>query len=297
MEFQAIPAGEFRMGSRGGDPGEEPPHRVRIARPFYLGRVPVTQEQLAVWTREQTPPDGLHEDRFGGWPHNPAENLSWNDALAFCAWLNASRRESLPAGYVATLPTEAEWEYACRVVAIESTAEGPRAVASETEYHTGDGEAALGDAGWFDGNSGYQPHQVGEKAANGAGLHDMHGNVWEWCWDAWDLDAYKTRVDGVTDPGSRAREGWLCDGSSSGASQEGNPGRVFRGGSWYSTARLCRSANRYRRRPDYRHGDLGFRVCLVPGPEGGAPGGGARRDAEAQPESQAAPPSTEKSAI
>jgi formylglycine-generating enzyme required for sulfatase activity len=264
MEFQAIPAGEFRMGSCSGAPGEEPMHLVRIAKPFYLGRVPVTQEQLAVWTSEQTPPDGVHENRLKSQPHNPAENLSWNDALAFCGWLNEARRESLPVGYLATLPTEAEWEYACRVVAIESTAEGPRAVASETEYYTGNGEAALDHAGWFDRNSGYQTHLVGQKAANGVGLHDMHGNVWEWCWDAWDLDAYKTRVDGVTDPGSRAREGWLRDGSASAAVEEGNAGRIIRGGSWYSTARLCRSANRYRRRPAYRHADVGFRVGLVP---------------------------------
>jgi formylglycine-generating enzyme required for sulfatase activity len=138
----------------------------------------------------------------------------------------------------------------------------------ETEYHTGDGEEALADAGWFHGNSGYQTHQVGEKAANGAGLHDMHGNVWEWCWDAWDADAYKARVDGV-DPGSRARDAWLCHGSSSVTGAEMDAGRVIRGGSWYSPARLCRAANRYRRRPDYRHADLGFRVCLVPGPERG----------------------------
>jgi formylglycine-generating enzyme required for sulfatase activity len=269
MEFQAIPAGEFRMGSHDGAPGEEPAHLVRIARPFYLGRVPVTQQQLAVWTAEQTPPDGSHENRLRGWPHNPAENLSWNDALAYCAWLNVARRERLPDSYLATLPTEAEWEFACRVVSIESTAEGPKAVVSETEYHTGDGEAALTDAGWFDRNSGYQTHEVGGKAANGAGLHDMHGNVWEWCWDAWNPDASNARVNGIVDPGGLAREEWLCTGSPSIASSQGNPGRVIRGGSWYSTARLCRSGNRYRRRPDYRHADLGFRVCLVRRPATG----------------------------
>lgn len=287
MTFQSIPPGCFRMGSRGWAPREEPVNRVRIAhetsdsvvRPFYMGTYPVTQ--FAAWKPE-------HENGFPNKPDRPAERVTWDEAMAFCGWLTSGRGREFPPGYVATLPTEAEWEYACRVVATESTEEGPRAIASETEYHTGDGEAALREAGWFDGNSGTETHSVGEKVANGVGLHDMHGKVWEWCWDAYDDDAYRTRVDGVIDPGNGERERWLRDGPSLAASKELIPVRVIRGGSWEHTARDCWSACRFWWRPGLRVWDQGFRVCLVPGPlteeieQTGSPGDGAARDAEAE---------------
>lgn len=296
MSFQLIPAGAFRMGSRGQHSNEEPQHLVRMTRPFYLGTVPVTQEQFGVWTRDHTPPGGVHENHFKGRTGHPAENLSWDDALAFCAWLNEAYGAMLLGGLVATLPTEAEWEYACRA-------------GTETEYHTGDGHAALRDAAWFDENfETGATHAVRLKAANGFGLHDVHGNVWEWCWDVYDADAYRTRVDGVADPGSDERETLLHGGAAARASSEGNPDRVIRGGSWFGSAGFCRSASRLGWGPGNRFGDRGFRVCLVPRPvpersaERGASVGGARpayaqgfgaasRDAEAESEGAGAPAS------
>ena len=158
------------------------------------------------WTREE----GIaHQNDFKGHPDHPAENLTWDDAMMFCAWLNETRRAALPEGYVATLPTEAEWEYACRA-------------GTDTEYSTGDGAAALDAAGWFDGNSDGTTRPMGKKAPNLFGLHDTHGNVWEWCWDVWDADAYKARVDGVTDPGAAGRCAAIAEGRALVKSQDGS---------------------------------------------------------------------------
>ena len=234
MRFRRIDPGEFRMGGRGEYADEEPIHRVRITRPFYLGVYPVTQAQFAVWTKLK----GVdHKNHFGGKNH-PAENLDWNQATQYCDWLNEDCHARFPAGFVATLPTEAQWEYACRA-------------GTDTQYNTGDGAAALARTGWYDESS---THPVGEKEPNSWGLCDMHGNVWEWCKDVWDEHAYQRRVDGITDPVSALDEGSKV------------PGRVMRGGSWNDTARGCRSAVRNRWRPDFRNWDTGFRVCLVPGP-------------------------------
>ena len=278
MEFQRIPAGEFRMGSRGEHPDEEPAHTVRITRPFYLGRYPATQAQFEVWSREA----GVdHKNHFSNRADHPAESLTWDEAVAFCAWLNATRAGELPAGHVACLPTDAEWEHACRA-------------GTDTEYYTGDGEAALREAGWFgaDFETG-STHPVGLKRANGFGLYDMHGNVWEWCWDAYDADAYKMRVDGVVDPGTDERRLAFEAGALAAAAGGRNPGRVFRGGSWGNVARVCRSACRGWIVPGIRYRVRGFRVCVVPGPVTGrtsgpgaepAAGDGARRDAGAESE-------------
>ncbi len=157
---------------------------------------------------------------------------------------------------MATLPTEAEWEYACRA-------------GTETEYHTGDGATALAEAGWFgeDVDSG-STHPVGRKRANAWGLHDMHGNVDEWCFDVYDQDAYTVRVDGVADPGHADR--WrVLQGAVVASEREGEasiPVRAFRGGSWYIAARNCRAPYRVKNWPGNRVADIGFRVCLVPGP-------------------------------
>ena len=240
MSFQLIPAGSFRMGSRGDNHREEPRHLVQITQPFYLGTFPVTQQQFAQWKLE-------HKNGFLGKPHHPAESMNWHEATQYCSWLTANFGNRLPAGFEAGLPTEAQWEFACRA-------------GTETEFYTGDGKAALAEAGWYRGNSESQTHPVGQLYENLLGLHDMHGNVWEWCADAWDVHAYKKRVNNICDP--------LVDGAN-------DAFRVIRGGSWYYSPGDCRSACRFRGWPDDRISFQGFRVCLF---LGSCPGRSARAE-------------------
>lgn len=271
MVFHAIPPGEFRMGSRGCDADEEPRHRVRIAAPqdradvppFWMAKTPVTQAQLARWTgsaeyeawfvreAEARALQGKHVNHFADKPSHPAENLSWWEAVGFCEWLGRSAvaplprpgLAALPEGWTlrASLPSEAYWEYACRA-------------GTDTEYGSGSGEEALRRVGWFgekwdEGGA----HPVGRLEPNAWGLFDVHGNVWEWCVDPWDEHAYRGRLDGDDAPVPQADLSSSAD-------------RVYRGGSWLSTAWGCRSANRIGWGPSDRLGDLGFRVCLLPGP-------------------------------
>jgi formylglycine-generating enzyme required for sulfatase activity len=132
-------------------------------------------------------------------------------------------------------------------------------VAQGQRRNTGDGVAALAEAGWYGGNSGVEAHPVGERKENKWGLYDMHGNVWEWCRDAFDEDAYKKREDGAVDPEVTA---YVDD-----------PLRVLRGGSWFGAADRCRSFSRNWGRADSRLTSNGFRVCLVRSPVA-EPGGG-----------------------
>ncbi|MBL9183835.1 MAG: formylglycine-generating enzyme family protein [Verrucomicrobiaceae bacterium] len=261
MDFQVIPpvsvqkaaheAGQplsFLMGSRDGDSSEKPRHRVIIPRPFYLGTYPVTQEQFAVWTdsadyakwfagaHERQEVDGAtpHQNHFSGSRLLPAENLSWYEAKAFLNWLNQIGQ--LPSGLEAQLPSEAEWEYACRA-------------GTETEYWCGDGEAALREVGWYDGNSENRTHPVGEKEKpNPWGLHDLHGNVGEWCQDYADLNSYVERPDG-----------WHAGVWEAGDSSC----RVLRGGCCFRVAIGCRATHSDGRPPHHRIWFEGFRVLLV----------------------------------
>ena len=222
MQFKLIPAGEFMMGSpeddRDKQRDETPQHPVRITQPFYLGIHEVTQEQYQKVMRR-------HPSRFKG-PSRPVEQVSWRDATEFCTKLSEMDTE-----HAYRLPTEAEWEYACRA-------------GTTTRFSCGD-DLDPGCA-WFKDNSSGKTHPVGEKQPNAWGLHDMHGNVLEWCQDWYDAAYYKSSPsDDPTGPATGSR-------------------RVFHGGSWLIAARHCRSANRPRDRPDYRFNNLGFRVVLVP---------------------------------
>ena len=241
LEFAWIPPGEFLMGGYGGWWAEEPRHRVRFHQGFYLGVYPVTQTQFAVFTAAR---NLNHKNYCPDRPSHPAENLNWMEACGFCDWLQEICSDSIPPGFRASLPTEAQWEYACRA-------------GTETEYYTGDGKAALDAAGWFGQNSGGSTQPVGRKVANAWGLHDMHGNVDEWCLDEWDAAAYSKRPDGVVDP---------VVGDVSASAEGKNRDRVVRGGSWYDSAWNCRSAYRFWGSDVFRFRSLGFRACLVPGP-------------------------------
>ncbi len=237
MVFRRIPAVRFVMGARGEYEDEEPPHEVELTRDYWMAETPVTQRQFAVWTKAAKI---QHENHFKDKPDHPAENMDWNEATAFCQWLTKGCRGGIPKGMVARLPTEAEWERACR--------SGTDSQTTDSEYWSGDGVGALAEAGWFNKNSNSSTQPVRAKAANGFGLYDMHGNVWEWCADAWDDRAYARRVSGFQDPYNAPREE--------------DPYRVPRGGSWGISAGYCRSGFRARRRLNRRYGDQGFRVCL-----------------------------------
>ena len=256
VNVPACPEG-FLMGGRGQDADAEPIHRVaihRVAIPedfcpdeddFWLGETAVTQAQFDVWTQAT---GHSHAHHFKGKPDHPAENLTWHEAMEFCGWLTETCAKQFPKGFCfAELPCEAQWEYACRG-------------GTATEYHTGDGEAALREAGWHgeDWSSG-STHPCGGKARNPFGLYDMHGNVWEWCLDRWDSSAYRRRWDGITD-----RETYRLNEKF--GDQDSNPNRVLRGGSCMCTASRCRSAFRNWDRAGNRLRSGGFRVCLVRSP-------------------------------
>ena len=237
MAFRLIPACPegFLMGSRGYDSTEEPINRVVVAEDFWLGETPVTQAQFAIWKREL----GIdHKNYFEGHPTHPAESMTWRQAIEYCDWLTAQHASQLPSGHrFASLPTEAHWENACRG--------GP-----STEYYTGDGAVALSQAAWFNENSMGSMHPVGELAANAFGLYDLHGNVWEWCLDRWDEEAYRRRWDGIEVIEAFAMNEQFGDQS------EYDP-RVVRGGSWFLSAYWCSAAYRIRSRADIRAGQHG----------------------------------------
>jgi formylglycine-generating enzyme required for sulfatase activity len=215
MKFNLIPPGEFVMGSPESEADRsdiETQHLVKITKPFYLSAYEVTQQQYERVMGKN--PSG----RKG--PTAPVEQVSWHDAVAFCSKL--SKQE----GVEYRLPTEAEWEYACRAGAT-------------TAYSFGDDVSELGEYAWHGRNT----HPVGQLKPNAWGLYDMHGNVFEWCQD-W-YGPYKS-LQVVSDP----------TGAASGSR------RVLRGGAFYVLPLSVRAANRYNdRRPDYRVHGIGFRVA------------------------------------
>ena len=219
LELVWIPPGEFLMGSpdgeRGRDGDEGSQHRVRITKGFWMGKYEVTQKQ---WETVM----GHNPSRFKGDGRRPVESVSWDDCQEFLKKLNS--RASSP-GF--RLPTEAEWEYACRA-------------GTTTRFYWGDHSDSA--HAWYRDNSGRHPHPVGEKKPNAWGLYDMSGNVWEWCHDRYGNYSPKP----VTDP----------RGPSSGSN------RVLRGGSWTNYARYCRSSNRLRLTASNQYNIVGVRLCV-----------------------------------
>ena len=213
-----IPAGEFLMGSPGGEgmDHEHPQHRVAITRPFYLGKYEVTQAQ---WVKVM----GSGPSYFKG-SDRPVESVSWDDVQKFIAKLSAITGQEF------RLPTEAEWEYACRA-------------GIEARYYFGDDEDRLDEYAWYSGNSDSRTHPVGQTKPNQFGLYDMLGNVWEWCADRYGKTYYN--ISPKSDP----------KGPASGKY------RVLRGGGWHYQAIGLRAANRYYQSPKYKYADTGFRIA------------------------------------
>ena len=256
MMFVLIPPGEFLMGSTDEQvaaaekiaeetnadattkariqKSERPQHRVVITKPFLLGATEVTIAQFQKFsaTGFRTEAEKLAKDATSetyltpGYPvtvDSPAAVITWNDAVAYCRWLSDVEHSMY------RLPTEAEWEYACRA-------------GTTTQYSFGDNSQELANFGWFKENSDNRSHEVGQKRPNAFGLHDMHGNLWEWCQDFYDESWYaKSPTDNPTGPALGSQY-------------------VIRGGFWPSSASTSRSAHRGRTIPSNRSNHFGFRV-------------------------------------
>lgn len=270
MKLVKIPAGEFIMGSPDTEEGHtdaEPQHKVRITKPFLLGQHEVTVGQFRKFVtatghktaleKEGKPGFGYDPDlgaieilpKFNwkntgfGTDEHPVVNISWDDALAFCKWLSANEKETYE------LPTEAQWEYACRA-------------GTKTRYFTGEteeslqGYANISDASflakyanatwsaeWNDGHPFSAP--VGSLKPNPWGLYDMHGNAWEWCAD-WYAQDYAKESPVDDPPGPKTGEV-----------------HIVRGGAFTNRLRFVRAADRDAKRPGYRYNFTGFRVVRV----------------------------------
>lgn len=268
MKFVLIPPGEFTMGMTKDEaetlaaqnPGDSycqelfrsssPEHRVRLTQAWYMGMHEVTQEQYATVmgiNPSSFSATGADKDKVANTDTKqyPVEMVTSIDAMEFCIKLskaeklkpvefNANGTITLIPGHGYSLPTEAEWEHACRA-------------GTNTAWFAGEQASTLGTVAWFGGNSGAMPHGVGQLKSNSFGLYDMHGNVWEWCHDWHAQQAYSQRGAGVTvDP----------RGPDAGSS------RVARGGNWYRFASCCRSDYRGAAITSYRSHDVGFRVSL-----------------------------------
>ena len=236
MHFVFIPPGEFLMGSPDGEMGrdanrEGPVHKVSLTKPFYLGKYEVTQAEWQAVMGDA--PSGHQGER------NPVEKVSWDDCQEFLKKLNAEVRSSplRQAGgesggadhYKLALPTEAQWEYACRA-------------GTQTRLYLGDNNKELAHHAWLDVNSDGKTHPVGEKSPNAWGLYDMIGNVCEWCQD-WYANYPHAPVSDPAGPKRSSR-------------------RALRGGSWDLSGTFCRSAARNLNVPGARVTHLGCRVSL-----------------------------------
>ena len=227
-----IKAGSFIMGSPENEIGhdkDEKLHRVTLTRDFWIGKFPVTQEEYEALMGHN--PSHFKRGRY------PVESVSWDDARAFCERLNRRYSRVLPRNYQFDLPTEAQWEYACRSGIRTALNSGKKLTSRMRSCFN------LDEVAWYCENANGRPHTVGRKQPNASGLFDMHGNVGEWCRD-WHGFYRSDETDPV--------------GPASGS------GRVYRGGSWYDNAGRCRSAYRSYASQGHRSFDVGFRIALVP---------------------------------
>jgi len=231
MKFKLIPPGEFMMGSEEDD-DSKPVHNVKITEPFYIGFYPVTQREWK--TVMSNIPSHFKEIKKEGWfkkethhyprAHNPVEQISWEESQEFIQKLNL--KEGVKRY---RLPTEAEWECACRA-------------GSNKKYCFGDDKSRLGEYAWYEKNSGSKTHPVGKKKPNQFGLYDVHRKIFEWVQDRYDGDYYyRSPKEDPSGPSDGSR-------------------RVSRGGSWCRHASDCTSAYRRSNSSDFQSFTLGFRL-------------------------------------
>ena len=222
MEMVRIPSGKFTIGSPLNETGrrenESPTIEVNVPA-FYIAKFAVTQEQ---WVAIMGSNPSLFRENIQA----PVENISWNEAQDFCRKLAARSQ------HLYRLPSESEWEYACRA-------------GTNTAYHFGNSPDQITDYAWFVDNANQRSHPVGQKVPNPWGLYEMHGGVWEWCEDIWHDNFNGAPADGTA---------WIGEGNSS--------RRIRKGGSWSNQARLCRAASREWHWQSDRYNDIGFRVVI-----------------------------------
>lgn len=223
-ELVKVPAGRFMMGSPEAEEGrrddEGPRHEVQVPA-FFMGRYPVTNTQYAHYLKVNPnvrEPERWTDRKFNQ-PGQPVVGVNWTDAQAYARWARLR------------LPSEAEWECACRAGTL-------------TPFHSGDEQAGLKCLGWYMANSQGRSQPVGEKEPNAFGLYDMHGNIWEWVEDDWHHNYNGAPGDG---------RAWIADPRAA--------NRVLRGGCWYVDSHICRSASRSNLLPDYRNFGVGFRLA------------------------------------
>jgi len=241
IPLRRCPAGRFTMGSPESEPGrdsDENQVEVTLTEDFWIMETPVTQliwSEVTNTTRVRFNSFGIRlwSERYGKGPEVPAYDVPWSWANEFAAYLtqHLQKIRKIPKGMRFALPTEAQWEYACRA-------------GTSTTFNFGDDRNILADYAWFATNSQFRVHPAGQKRPNPWGLYDMHGNVWEWC-----ADWYDDRLNGGVDP----------------TGPEHGSRRVFRGGCRNNNANRCRSANRYWLVPSDGD-DYGFRLVLIGSP-------------------------------
>jgi formylglycine-generating enzyme required for sulfatase activity len=250
MKLKRIGPGKFLMGTPGKEWGgalHEEQHPVELTRAFYIGVYEVIQaeyEKVMGTNPSYLARHGGGKDQVAGEDTSrfPVDSVSWDDAQKFCrklSQLDAERR----AGRQYRLPTEAEWEYACRA-------------GTTSRCHFDENREELGDYAWYQENAGGRPHPVGLKGANPWGLHDMYGNVWEWCADSYHRDYCQKSPGPAVNP--------FCEGPT--------VERILRGGGWgapYGAAWWCRSARRGKRERGAVENYHGLRVVFTA--PGGAP--------------------------
>ena len=259
MEFRWIPPGWIRIGQRGQSTDEEPPTWIRIQRGFYMGVLPVTVRQYnALVEKDQQ----KQED-----DHLPATDVAWHQAQNYCREISEQCAAQLlihGLPYAAALPTEVQWEYACRAGTDTEIVFGDGIGAYQEKVEAA-GEADRTSMVWYDEPSGdFEPRDPNSGLPNPFGLRDTHGNVWEWCQDRWDEQLLRRYHQGIDEQQAIELSEQFEDREDHGGKGEF---RTRRGGSYYNPAWWCRAACRLRDRAGNSNWGIGLRVCLVPLPD------------------------------